>query len=173
MTLRLDLGSGPKAPPGWTGVDRLSGDGVIPFDFASSEPWPFLSESVHALRSSHLIEHLPARTTFAGKDLLIRFFEEAWRVAEPGACFELRWPCPFHPQTGLPVPSAWWDPTHYRIIPHQQIWSYFSADGRRAMGVESYGILCNWTSDDPVTVHPLTEDGAVLEYRMLLRRSPL
>jgi SAM-dependent methyltransferase len=168
----LDLGSGPNPPHPWLGVDKVGGLAVECYDFTSVDPWPFADDSADALRSSHLIEHLPAMP-LAGKDLLIRFFEEAWRVAKPGAIFELRWPVPFHPITGLPIPSAWWDPTHYRHIPLQQIWSYFTSEGRAGMGVESYGIRCNWSCAEPPIVRALTEDDAVLEYRLMLRKEPL
>lgn len=159
---RLDLGSGPRPREGYTGVDRQWARNVVPWDFRSTEDWPFESESVEALYSSHLIEHLPPVNVLGG-DVLVRFFEEAWRVARVGAVFELRWPVPFHPETGLPVASAWWDPTHYRHIPDQQIYSYFSVEGRRAMGVESYGIRCNWYMRQ-VGYRVLNDHPLVLEY---------
>jgi SAM-dependent methyltransferase len=166
---RLDLGSGPKPAEGYVGVDRCEGERVIGWDFTHSSPWPFETESIEALRSSHLIEHLPL-VNARGRDILLHFFEEAWRVAKPGALFELRWPVPFHPDTGMPVVSAWWDPTHYRHIPLQTIWSYLTSEGRRAMSVESYGVRCNWVARGRPAIRTLHVDPLVLEYDVELER---
>ena len=57
---RLDLGSGPQPREGYVGVDRIDGHpNVLPWDFTSWKAWPFASESIEALASSHCIEHLP------------------------------------------------------------------------------------------------------------------
>jgi hypothetical protein len=170
--LRLDLGSGPNPRAGYVGVDRRGSERVIAWDFTRADPWPFESGSVDALYSSHLIEHLPA-LNFAGRDVLAWFFEEAWRVCKDGAPFELRWPVPFHPDTGAVITSAWWDPTHYRHIPEQQLWCYFSSEGRRAMRVESYGIACNWVQKRAMGYRTLHEEPLVLEYDAELVRKPL
>ena len=169
---RLDLGSGPRPREGYVGVDRIDGcAGVLPWDFTSWKPWPFMSESIEALCSSHCIEHLPPLNS-RGQDVLVRFFEEAWRVAKPGALFHLRWPVPFDPVTGAPLESAWWDPTHYRRIPFQQL-SYFSKQGRADMDVSDYDFRCNWEPTRPIGIRDLTEDGKVREYDAELRRDPL
>lgn len=168
---RLDLGSGPTPAPGYIGVDKTWGDRRIGFDLRNPI-WPWADESIEALRSSHLIEHLPL-VDEDGRDILVRFFEEAWRICKPGALFRLLWPIPFHPDTGMPVPSAWWDPTHYRRIPYEQVVFYFSAQGRADMGVESYGIHCNWAPTRPPIYRSLTGDSSVLEYDAELRRDPL
>lgn len=166
----LDLGSGPVPVDGYTGVDRCHGERVVYWDFTCSMDWPFERESIAGLRSSHLIEHLPP-VNDRGNDILLHFFEQAWRVAKPGSLFHLRWPVPFHPVTGMPVVSAWWDPTHYRHIPEQTIWSYCSREGRRAMGVESYDVRCNWRPTRAFTVRTLNVEPLVLEYDVELARA--
>lgn len=166
---RLDLGSGPRPEPGYVGVDRLDAPHLVRWDFRSGEPWPFATESIEALHSSHLIEHLPPLND-RGRDALIHFFEQAWRICKPGALFRLRWPAPFHPVTGTPVEGTWWDPTHYRVIPYQQIPSYFSRDGRVALEVESYGIECNWVLTRDIGWRALTSDCRVIEFDAELRR---
>lgn len=167
---RLDLGSGPTPREGYVGVDKCGGDDVHRWNFTNLHPWPFASESIETLHSSHLIEHLPLLDEL-GRDCLFVFFEEAWRISKPGALFHLRWPVPFHPKTGMPMPSAWFDPTHYRHIPYQQL-DYLSTAGRAAMGVESYAVRCNWVLHRDVTIRELTSDGSVLEYDVELRREP-
>ena len=169
---RLDLGSGPKPREGYVGVDRIDGNpDVLPWDFTSWKAWPFASETIEALASSHCIEHLPPLNG-RGQDVLVRFFEEAWRICKPGALFHLRWPVPFDPRTGAPLESAWWDPTHYRRIPYQQL-SYFSKQGRAELDVPHYDFRCNWEPVGPIGVRDLTEDGRVQEYIVELRREPL
>lgn len=168
---RLDLGCGAEPREGFIGVDRTWRYHVLGWDLTVT-PWPWEDESIEALHSSHLIEHLPLQDR-NGCDALVRFFEEAWRICKDNALFHLRWPAPFHPETGAIVPSAWWDPTHYRHIPHQQIPAYFSAAGRASMGVESYGIRCNWVPTGNIAWRNLTDDGAVVEYVIDLRREPL
>lgn len=177
--MKLDLGSGPTPQHDHLGVDVFERPpvvgqhhGVINFRFSLvGERWPFESESAEALYSSHLIEHLPAANTFYHKDVLARFFEEAWRVAKMGALFTLRWPALVDERTGKWLPSAFFDPTHRRFIPREQL-LYFSAQGRREMGVEQYGFECNWTIVE-MAQRALTTDESVIEYIAVLRKAPL
>ena len=105
--MKLDLGSGPNPRDGHVGVDLNPPDhpwGVC-FRFGTGEPWPFADESVEALYSSHLIEHIPSGTAL-GRDTLAQFFEEAWRVAKPEATFFLRWPSIIDEETRQWLPSV-------------------------------------------------------------------
>ena len=52
-SIRLNLGSGDKAIPGFTSIDRIYGEEVYPLD------WP--DKSVVEIRASHVLEHLPQR----------------------------------------------------------------------------------------------------------------
>lgn len=141
--LRLDLGSGPRPAEGFKGVDIVKGVTDFQFDLASPYRWPWEDNSVDALRSSHFIEHLPAiyHTTLGEpKDALFHFFDEAFRVAKPGATFELCWPA-------LKSVRAFQDPTHRRFIPAESL-AYLSKANRDGMGLSHYNVQCNW-----VTVH--------------------
>lgn len=175
--MRLDLGSGPTPLDGHLGLDLMEvppfagkHSGVWKFRLDTGQTWPFANNSIEGLHSSHLIEHLPAANV-DGKDILARFFEEAWRIAMPGALFNLRWPSIIDEETGRWLPSAFYDPTHRRWIPKEQL-LYFSCQGREHLGVEQYDFRCNWTL---VTVgqRSLTTDRSVLEYHAVLRRDPL
>lgn len=176
--MKLDLGSGPTPLDGYQGIDiegypPVPGQhlGVTAFRLDRGYEWPFKDDSIEALHSSHLIEHLPAQSTLGGKDILAHFFEEAWRVAAPGALFTLRWPSLIDEQTGQWLTSAFYDPTHRRFIPKEQL-LYWSARGRRDLGVEQYGFRCNWALVS-VAQRPLTTDRVVLEYHAVLRKEPL
>lgn len=175
--MKLDLGSGPKPRDGHLGVDLAAAPavpgvhlGVIAFRLDGAAPWPFADASIDALYSSHLVEHLPADTAH-GKDILARFFEEAWRVAQMGATFLLRWPSLIDEETRAWLPSAFFDPTHRRWIPREQL-LYFSSTGRRDLGVEHYDFQCNWVTER-VAQAALTPDRSILEYQALLRKAPL
>jgi hypothetical protein len=169
---QLDLGSGDRPAEGFLGLDKLVHRpelGVWQFDLATGEPWPFADEQVQQLRSSHLIEHLPAGEVCAHEfsdeslglrskvptpwlrslglvDALCWFMNEAWRVAARGAQFELRWPAMVDLRWDPPrwVTTAFLDPTHRRFIPHEQL-VYFSAAGRQALQVASYPLSCDWS----------------------------
>lgn len=147
--LRLDLGSGPRPADGFKGVDIVKGVTDFCFDLGSPYRWPWEDNSVDALRSSHFIEHLPAvyHTTLGPpKDALFHFFDEAFRVAKPGATFELIWPA-------LQNVRAFQDPTHRRFIPAEML-AYLSAENRRAMGLEHYNVGCNWITHHCVPTIP-------------------
>lgn len=140
---------------------KIDERGVIRFDLASGIPWPFADDSVDGLYSAHVIEHLPAEfiETFAWErgeygqsvlrrtgmqDALFWFLDEAWRVTKPGGKFLLRWPSLEDARTGAIQLAAFQDPTHRRFIPSSQI-HYWSATGRKTLGVEQYRIRCDWT----------------------------
>lgn len=175
--MKLDLGSGPTPLDGHLGIDLANHPpvpgkhlGVKAFRLDRGYDWPFEDGSVEALYSSHLIEHLPASTAL-GKDILAHFFEQAWRVAELGALFVVRWPSLIDEETGKWLPSAFFDPTHRRFIPREQM-LYWSVQGRTDLGVEHYGFRCNWVSVR-IGQRALTEDRLVMEYEQILRKEPL
>jgi hypothetical protein len=133
--LRLDLGAGKPPKEGYASVDVLAGSDYE-VDLCDGRPWPFETESIEALYSSHFIEHIPTETLPGGRDRFFWFFDEAYRIARPGAEFELRWP----------VWNSVWayqDPTHRRFIPPQTL-GYLSARGRDILRVSSYNVRCNW-----------------------------
>lgn len=162
--LAFDLGSGPNPEPGFTGVDLIDDiPGVIPFDLFSGQPWPWEDNSVSRLRASHVIEHIPAELVHTGEwrtvrierrdastgtkirdvkripvrqDALFRFFDEAYRVLEPGGTFELAWPDAW-------CDGAVQDPTHYRQLPLAFL-NYLTLEGRRNLRVTQYVVACDF-----------------------------
>ncbi len=175
--IRLDLGSGPRPLEGHLGIDQFDlpavpgfHQGVRRWPLGDNTPWPLADDSVESLYSSHLIEHLP-NESIDGKDVLAFFFEEAWRVALPLATFTLRWPSVIDEETGQWKASAFYDPTHRRFIPRQQL-LYFSTQGRHHLGVQQYGFRCNWVLDS-VGQRALTPDREILEYLAILHKEPL
>ena len=156
--IRLDLGCGQQPAPGFTGVDLepINSD-VIVFDLFGGQVWPWEDESVDEMRASHVIEHIPAdmvvpyklgedsdtprqfahrRCAGKRKDRLLFFFDEAYRIAKPGAQFTIAWP-------SLKSSDAFRDPTHRRFLP-LEFTHYLSAIGRKTMKVDHYEVNCDW-----------------------------
>ena len=75
-SLRLNLGCGTLALPGWTNIDLIG----LPVDLAwnLSRPLPFPDDSVDAIFHEHVLEHLPAPVGY-------EFLRECYRVMKPGA----------------------------------------------------------------------------------------
>ncbi len=163
--LRLDLGSGPRPAEGFRGVDIVPGQTDYTFDLCNGKPWPFADDSVDELRSSHFIEHIDAAYVWYGDmgckriDALLWFFDEAFRIAKPGAVFTVQWPA-------LKSVRAFQDPTHRRFIPAETI-TYLCTEGRKAMGVEHYGATCNWIGSVAPTIPnpPETDEDKLMALR--------
>lgn len=146
--LRLDLGSGARPREGFQGVDIAAIAGVFPCDLTSGQRWPWGSETVDELNSSHFIEHIGAdyvevmRRTESGnvlrvqQDRLLFFFDEAYRIIKPGGLFHLAWPA-------LQSTDAFRDPTHRRFIPLEMLY-YLSRESRHQMGLDHYEANCDW-----------------------------
>jgi cyclopropane fatty-acyl-phospholipid synthase-like methyltransferase len=150
--VKLDLGCGESPLDGFEGVDIRSSAAkhkVNLFKF----PFPWADGSVDELRSTHFIEHIPAREVerqdlvmplatdpalerFLGQDMLLAFFDECHRILKPkGRMFVV-------------VPAArsdgaFQDPTHRRFI-NQYTFSYLSAENRKAMKLEHYIARCDF-----------------------------
>ncbi|MGB1274191.1 MAG: hypothetical protein ACPG77_00460 [Nannocystaceae bacterium] len=184
--MKLDLGSGPNPEPGFVGVDIAgASERVMKFDLCSGHDWPLRDCCADELRSSHFIEHIPAcNIHLPGRqqDALFFFFEQAWRVARPGAKFTLIWPA-------LQSSNAFRDPTHRRFIP-LGIVDYLSCNGREHLGVTHYGVHCNWVlrhrrdlmsvfdgsadteSDDTLTRYP-ERWNQIIEHQAVVYKEPL
>lgn len=76
------------------------------------------------------------KQTTRKKDLLFHFFDEAWRCAEPGASFEVRFP-------NVKNELAYGDPTHRRFI-STWLLPYLNRKSRELNGVGHYVAECNW-----------------------------
>ena len=161
--LKLDLGSGPRPAPGFKGVDIVEGVTDFCIDLCAPYRWPWMDGTVDELRSSHFIEHIDAvylqPDVGPRIDALLWFFDEAFRIAKPGAVFTVQWPA-------LKNDRAFQDPTHRRFIPHTMI-NYLSREGREAMGVSHYGATCNWigTVQPSIAVEPETEEDKAMALR--------
>lgn len=168
---RLDIGSGLLPIEGYVGIDcctvpaELAGR-VIAFDVCSGQPWPFEDGQMEALAAHHFIEHIPAAyidtyehastafersprpTRFVRKkgvqDALCWVMDECYRIAAPGCRFELSWPAMKDARTGEWLIAPYWDPTHRRFIPPEQIDFYFNREGREHLKVQHYAIACDW-----------------------------
>jgi hypothetical protein len=163
--LRLDLGSGPRPAEGFEGVDVVDGVTDHTVNLCDGHTWPWADSSVDELRSCHFIEHIDAGYVWTTEkparrlDALLWFFDEAFRIAKPGAVFKVQWPA-------LQSVRAFQDPTHRRFIPAQMI-HYLSREGRKAMGVEHYGATCNWIGDvaPSIPIEPETEEDKAMALR--------
>lgn len=78
VLLKLDLGCGQNKREGFTGVDSVAGAGVDVVHDLMKFPWPFKSDSVEEVFSSHFLEHVPGL-------LRIPFMDELYRVMKVGA----------------------------------------------------------------------------------------
>jgi len=92
--MKLDLASGPHCPAGFEGVDLVPYPGVVHIQDLLDFPWPWADSSVSELRVSHFLETIPeaywtpdgtaSRFMVGAQDLLCKFWDECWRVLEPG-----------------------------------------------------------------------------------------
>ncbi len=136
--LRIDLGSGRNAPPGFLGVDRYPLPGVaVVADL--ERPLPFADSSVDLISASHSLEHVHE---------LMPVMREIWRIGTPGAQVAIIAPYghqglnlanPYHHQIfnehtprfwtdarDCPVPRAEW-----HLPPHGQNWGLASTANER------------------------------------------
>lgn len=144
--LKLDLGCGDTPREGFEGVD-LYGEPAHRVDLMRF-PWPWDDGAVDELYSAHFVEHLPM--VYVGEDgehhvmpgegrvdLLIRFFNECWRVLKPGGAMTVITP-------SLRSSRAFQDPTHRRFIAGETYY-YLSAEWRKANKLDHYlGATCNF-----------------------------
>ncbi len=151
MSLRLDLGSGPRPAPGFIGVD-IWPEADRPVDLFRF-PYPFADNSAEALRASHFVEHLPCREVeerdiigldisrrdlwkLIGKDFFFAFFDECWRILEPGGTMEVIVPA-------TPSDAAFQDPTHRRFIV-AETFNYLNKPTREKYRVDHYRVECSF-----------------------------
>ena len=149
--LKLDLACGQSPREGFEGVDIWAGakHQVNLQQF----PWPFDDNSAAELHCSHYIEHIPAEMIQTGgglKDALFAFFDEAWRILEPGGMMTVI--CPSARSN-----RAFQDPTHRRFIV-AETFQYLVAEWRRANRLDHYNVACdfevtlNWTTSSELSV---------------------
>jgi len=86
---RLDIGCGPRKKDGFIGVDQFAMEGVdVVLNVVerradgSYVPWPWESDSVDEIHSSHFVEHLDFNRHNPER---VHFYNEAYRVMKSGA----------------------------------------------------------------------------------------
>jgi hypothetical protein len=154
--LKLDLGCGLNPREGFEGVD-LYGDKATHKVDLFKFPWPFKSDSVDEISTSHFLEHVPAREIeerdlnrramdapgvvdqFLGQDMLFAFMDECFRILKTEGWMH------------IVVPSgrssrAFWDPTHRRFF-MQETFLYFNAEWRKINGLTHYRTKTNFGVD--------------------------
>lgn len=154
VELKLDLGCGQNCREGFEGVDRFAPNAKHKVHLWSGERWPWADSSVSELNCTHVIEHIDAGWVYpdgdrgrleGAKDAFLFFFDEAWRIAKPGATFRLQWPA-------LQSVRAFMDPTHRRFIPLQTM-MYLDRNWREMNKLGHYLGSCDWVleSGTPTT----------------------
>ena len=136
--VRLDLGCGQNPREGFDGVDLLAPNPAYRVDLFSF-PFPWADGEVDELHASHFVEHLPATTTPDGRDYLLAFFDECWRILKPGGVMTVIVP-------NARSNRAFQDPTHRRFIV-AETFLYLSADWRRSQGLDHYRTSCNFSAN--------------------------
>lgn len=161
--IKLDLGAGQNPREGFECVDKF----LPPYylDLVSGRQWPWKDSSVDELHSSHFIEHIDKGnryTTYTGQEnLFYFFFEEAWRIAKPGALFTVVWP-------DLQSVRAFQDPTHCDFIPRDRL-VYLDASWRKLNRLDHYSGKCDWEclSVTPTVPVQLTGRSQVVQHEIL------
>jgi SAM-dependent methyltransferase len=96
--LKIELGGGVVALPGYVNLDPVHGDGD--WKRVAQDGIPVPDGCVEHIRASHVMEHIPAGAP------RLRVFNEAHRVLRPGGVFEVI----------VPLMTGTWhavaDPTH-------------------------------------------------------------
>lgn len=124
--LKLDLACGFSKREGFTGVDRVTGDGIdIVHDL--TQPWPWGDDAVDEAHCSHYVEHTP--------DLMF-FMNELWRVLKVGGTCQVI--APYYTSV-----RAWQDPTHVRAI-SEMTFMYFNKGWRDQNKLSHYPILADF-----------------------------
>ncbi len=84
--MRLNLGSGFERLDGYISMDVLCEVNPDVVWNMAETPWPFRDDSFSEIRCFHVFEHIPP-PRYDEVDPIVRIFDEAWRVLEPGGIF--------------------------------------------------------------------------------------
>lgn len=87
----LDVGCG-EHKDGDVGLDAYPIPGVDIVHDVTRFPWPIPDGAFSEVRAHQVIEHLPTGSDGAGSDLLFRFFDECYRILEPGGLLRVDTP---------------------------------------------------------------------------------
>lgn len=147
LGLKLDFGSGDNIRPGFEGVDLYAKKAKWKQNLLEF-PWPWGDEQVAEIHCSHFIEHIPmvyinkdeTASIMPGEDsldILLKFFDECYRILMPGGKMTCIWPCNRSDR-------AFQDPTHRRFIPPMFV-GYLNKQWRDSQGLSHYLGTCNFT----------------------------
>jgi SAM-dependent methyltransferase len=117
--MKLNLGCGEHAWPGWVNMDMAPLPGVDVVHDAMKTPWPFEAESFDEIFASHFLEHVPHHHA-SGRDGFLVVMEEIERVLKPGGRLVARVP---HFKNREACDA---DPTHARTL-FPRTWLYFAS----------------------------------------------
>lgn len=138
--LRLDLACGSAKAPGFFGVDVVATPQVDLVLDLTRTPWPFADGGVDEVRCAHFFEHLDGAQRIA-------FMHELHRILAPGGKATII--VPYARSDG-----AIQDPTHQWPPLTENSFSYFNAESRRSMGVDHYGIHCDFDFEVDLVLAP-------------------
>ncbi len=133
--MNVDLACGQSKREGYFGIDIADVEGVDQVHDLMVFPWPLETSSVENAHCSHYVEHTPMDIG-DGRDGLIAFMNELYRVCKPGALVEI-----LHPYGKSE--RAFQDPTHRRFIV-APTWNYFNRAWREANRLDHYPITCDF-----------------------------
>jgi len=135
--MKIDLGCGKsKRGEDYIGVDIVKLEGVDVVHDLNTFPWPFENESVDEIHTSHYVEHVPYDVNGDGRDGLIQFMDECYRILKPGGKLIIQVPY------GSSI-RAFQDPTHRRFL-FKESFYYFNKEWRDTMNLEYYPINSNY-----------------------------
>ena len=135
--IKVDLACGNSKKEGYIGVDIVETANTDVVHNLNQYPWPFEDNSVDEIHCSHYIEHVPHDIDNEdGRDGLIQFMDELYRILKPGAIANIL--APYYKNE-----RAFGDPTHRRYIGD---WSflYWNKDWRDNNNLSHYGINCDF-----------------------------
>lgn len=119
---QVRLGAGIKSDPEAVNVDVRNLDGIDIVHDLTRFPWPIESNQFDVIVARDVIEHIPPQRE-NGKDLLVQFIEEVYRIAKPDARALFKFP---HPQQK----HQFGDPTHYRFMKPHMFTHFCPGSGR-------------------------------------------
>ena len=135
--VKVDLACGNSKKEGFIGVDIADTKDVDIVHNLTQYPWPFEDNSVDEIFCSHYVEHVPHDIdNDDGRDGLIQFMDEVYRILKPGGKIEIV--APYYKNE-----RAFGDPTHRRYIGDLSF-LYWNKEWRDTNKLSHYGIKCDF-----------------------------
>lgn len=135
--LKLDLACGDSKRPGYKGIDVAETSSTDYIMNLLQFPWDIKSESTEEVHCSHFVEHIPHDIKDGdGRDGLIQFMDELYRILKPGGKATIIVPY-------LTSVRAFQDPTHRRFLCKESFY-YFNKEWMDVNKLSHYGIKANF-----------------------------